>query len=508
MKMATRSKSQTQQCSRNILELPEIVFREIFKSLDIETLYFKMRKVNQEIESYIDGYLKLKGIFIVHGKPEGVPKSQARTELMSNMELHKVIYIFKMNNANIDIYTSYKDLRARFQQNDNKRYKKLNVPKFVAPLNDRNMIAFGSELNKDKSSLYVYSFDTKTSTWWKAFLKIPTHLSIREFKGLIQIGDSQLLCLYKGPGDDGSCCGYFYRWGELRQLLLSLNENPPKRGNEKIKYCFNEGIVPCELKSLDKFTLVRVAKETIMLIGGYQLYAMQNFHGCNHNNASNDGLITFKNQGPFKFYKPNELVWKGTLTQCGKSVTWEKQDLGRIKMRIKPICFKLKDNLYIAGANPKPDNYDENQCGWPRCCQNPHFGYYWMEPDFCKTCNQICVCCDKYDMKEGKYYHNVYSLPYPLTFYNHVKVATYENEEFALLVICNQDRDSSYDPVISPQRPRKYTMLAFTEDEGFQDVSYKQFEKLHILEGTAESMKFDYFTNIPNLQSDFSSISI
>jgi hypothetical protein len=65
--MNSFKKRQTPDHRKSIVDLPEQLFREIFKYLDTETVYFAMRNVSQEIKKQVDQYIELRGVFIVTG---------------------------------------------------------------------------------------------------------------------------------------------------------------------------------------------------------------------------------------------------------------------------------------------------------------------------------------------------------------------------------------------------------------------------------------------------------
>ena len=53
-----------QTCGTTILQLPELVFHEIFKYLDYKTLYFSLRDVCWKMRQHVDCHIDMKGIYI------------------------------------------------------------------------------------------------------------------------------------------------------------------------------------------------------------------------------------------------------------------------------------------------------------------------------------------------------------------------------------------------------------------------------------------------------------
>ena len=44
-----------------IMKLPEEAMREVFNNMSFQTLYFSLRRVCKDIQSYVDNYLKVRG---------------------------------------------------------------------------------------------------------------------------------------------------------------------------------------------------------------------------------------------------------------------------------------------------------------------------------------------------------------------------------------------------------------------------------------------------------------
>ena len=175
---------------------------------------------------------------------------------------------------------------------------------------------------------------------------------------------------------------------------------------------------------MHEFTLVRVAQNQLLLVGGFQYSYWKN-----------------------ETLKPNHVLWQGTLTKNEKSVTWIALNVESIPMRLNPICFKLKDNVYIVGENELKNIYPNITKLTGMC--NGCFSYL----------NYSCICCDRYNLKEGKYYSNVHSLPYPLISDEVTNVATDEKDTFAIIPNCNQTLGTG-------------KLLIFTENVGFEEVPY------------------------------------
>ena len=91
---------------------------------------------------------------------------------------------------------------------------------------------------------------------------------------------------------------------------------------------------------------------------------------------------------------------------------WEKIDIEFPIPRMWPVCFKLKDNLYICGGHGPEDASDVNGV--------TSFGLTYF------------TCCDSYNLHEGKYHQSVHLLPYPI--FNVNNIVTDADESFAIMI--------------------------------------------------------------------------
>ena len=57
--MATSTKLRKLEIIINILNLHDDIFREIFRHLEIETIYFTLREVCRKMKNYVDEYENL-----------------------------------------------------------------------------------------------------------------------------------------------------------------------------------------------------------------------------------------------------------------------------------------------------------------------------------------------------------------------------------------------------------------------------------------------------------------
>ena len=157
---------QTPKNVTNIVELPESIFCEIFRRLYIETLYCKLRIACVEIQNYVDGCLKLKGIFILDGVV--CHRGDSNEECSKPYRDARIIYIFKEHNKSFALYTS-----PPIGVSDREIRQRLDVQQFTYAYYKYSI--GGSSVHCSIPFLFVYLFDIKTNEWY-FFEIIPTHL--------------------------------------------------------------------------------------------------------------------------------------------------------------------------------------------------------------------------------------------------------------------------------------------------------------------------------------------
>ena len=156
--------------------------------------------------------------------------------------------------------------------------------------------------------------------------------------------------------------------------------------------------------------------------------------------------------------KLNRTLWKMELKHCytepfDSQCLWKAVDMGSVKPRIRPICFRLRDNIYIAGGQTLNES-DECMCVGED---------YYLDLDqdgiqkcFVRNCNSknkwtSLLCCDRYNVLQEKYYESVHHLPYSINDVD--KIVTSADETFAIIT-----------------RKNTGTCLVFTEEKGYQEL--------------------------------------
>ena len=245
-------------------------------------------------------------------------------------------------------------------------------------------------------AITVYEFDL-TRRLWKV-LKTRYVSFSSNVAGIFPINECKILIHLERPLVD-------------KFQLIDLNDESCSIGYFKLQSVRNENIldVPKGIIGMDEedISFIRVSKTTIIVISYY-------------------------------------VFLQGTLTNDVRGIAWSSTYTGKMWIRTTPVCFKLKDNIYIAGRY--------------RYCNNPRDRTYNVTSSFC---DKVCKGCDIYNYKTRKLYLNIHSLPYALCKSSAVRVATNKNEDIAVLVLT----------VLGVEK-----MLIFTHEEGF--IEPKGYEKL------------------------------
>jgi hypothetical protein len=159
---------------------------------------------------------------------------------------------------------------------------------------------------------------------------------------------------------------------------------------------------------------------------------------------------------PFRHWKKNHIMemLEGVILENENCVKWneieiELDNLDTRHLRYNPICFKLKDNLYIAGGY----TYESS--------------LYSFYKDGLVRVNSTC---DRYNLVEKKYYSTTFYWPIntdnfhgPHGAVTLSKVVTNVTETLAVIIIANEVG-------------RK--MILFTEDTGFEMFTCEQLPTL------------------------------
>ena len=313
--MATSNKRRNPESTVHILGLHEDIFREIFRHLEIETVYFTLRHVCREIKNYVDEYVTLRGIFML--------AANNRNHLPTEM-----LYVLRKSNMATTISSK---LVAPFPDPPFVKVTRL----FSAVMNGKVVVIGNNFKNWERTTGHHENFQNiyeyiPTQNKWSMVESRDAYTN--QFRPDVQqwcpIGDSKLLLLHSDVDrlHLRNLTDYIYELDFTSTIqILDLNFLDPNKNNITSTYSSKLIEVPSELRNLYYSTLARVAKDKIMLIGGkFEI----------------EGLPD----------QPNQYLWQGVITKNETVVQWEKIKVELTKVREWPICFKLKDDVFIAGG--------------------------------------------------------------------------------------------------------------------------------------------------------------
>lgn len=413
----------------NLLDMNEDIFLEIFQYLKDELIYFSLRSVSRKLKLCVDAYLELAGIFLtVAGRDNTTEvlyvlerRDHVRTIILKNIEPYpypppfyhqeKISTRCCVTQTKTVMIRSLSDLGS-FSANIKGtviigthsycmevNYKPRNYRNKINVVNvDQDAEESWKNLEK-KTVKASWPFDLKRyEVSLKKWVPIKSVVELdqnfdylmgsgKPIKFWCLLGDSSLLTFYDEIN---------ITYTRLIQINISKPHFSKFHGNT-----FSSRLVtfPYQLVGISQFSVIRVAKQQVLLVGGIKI----------HNHT-----------------KPNLSLWMGTLTKNGRNLTWVNTNSKVTQPRIKPLCFKLNNNVYITGGEGhlNGDKVD-------------------------------LLCCDRYNLESNVYSSCVYTLPYPLN-YDDAYVATNVNETFALIL-----------------DERKKKVLFFTEEKGIEE--YKKF---------------------------------
>ena len=168
------------------------------------------------------------------------------------------------------------------------------------------------------------------------------------------------------------------------------------------------------------YTAQRIGPQSLLIVGGLWIQS----------SLLSAAMPCFNNQ-------INRRIYIANLGIDGYTISWKSKYLPEITYRTYPLCFKLKNNLYICGHNPiRNSDFSLNDFDQlvmcPMCkhkerdeTHNKHLEYPAHIAD--------CTCCDKFEFSNEKCSRNVCSLPKPLRHIIWMKVTTNKNESMAII---------------------------------------------------------------------------
>ena len=373
------------------MALPEEIFREIFYYLSNSTLYFSLRKVCKQMCHYVDRYIVVRGTFFLVSWEKCRP------------------------NQIIDVIKT-----------PSKRFK----------IDWKTNIWFPNRPDSLEKTKIGCSCECKDNPLWYSIIDASINCSVTDGRKFIfyrydilsnkwNIGSEN--CNVFRRAIDGKRRLTYYR---TPSTLHSLNHCRPILLPENIQDKYDRGSY-----RTGKNLFLQLSGETNEKLDG--AYEAQ-FCSCKID--LNRCVI-------------NRYILQANLNKNGYDITRNIDYMADMPNRTRPIFFKLKESLYIAGSYPIWSKIK----GWMgtdhRNLVLNKFQHY--TGDNFKTAD--CVCCDKFDLSNEKYYPNICSIPAPLTYLTNLKVTTNKNESLAIIHF--------YDPIACREKIWLFNEL----DEQFEE---------------------------------------
>ena len=423
-----------------LLSLPEDAVRAIFHHLELSLVYFTMRLVCKKMKAYVDNYVSLGGIFLVIG----------------NAVSSELLYVFQKAPTSFKVYwkgmTSVESQNFIRQDNPYLRYERPNY--FI--WNNKVMCCIFqiSEVSLPFKNGYVlFQYNLPTNSWKLVFENINVckyanePLSKEHCHPFIlpegtwpyQLSQSRYKCNYN----------YSYAWYRDSGPYIEIKSVLDTDIIEGVIFCPGKLSLkfPKDIRKLLDFSMVGLGPQKVGVVGGFWTQKKSGLLSLADGNRG----MTDSFETPKSYFNHN--IHLGTVSINGSDTVWDCKYIPNIPSRCRPLCFKMKNNLYIAGHCSYSPLLEDN---------NPWDQWKKEDPDmwhtFCENHSDFkdCICCDRFDISESKYYRNVHSLPTPLNRMYHPKLTTDRRENFAVIEF--------FDPVDS-----KDMIWIFTEQEGFQE---------------------------------------
>ena len=191
---------------------------------------------------------------------------------------------------------------------------------------------------------------------------------------------------------------------------------------------------PKELENLELYSALRIGSQRLLFVGGIWTHRIDTrIERTGGQSSEVVNLVEHPTTGQ-NFINRHVIQVDLNTREC--IVSWKSKYIDEMPYRPNPFCFKLKNNLYIAGHRsyrPFDSHLNEKERRL-MCTSCPSFTSYTNKNKTKITSKEIiCCCCDKFDLLEEKYYRNICLLPRPMTNLIDLKVTTNKNESLALI---------------------------------------------------------------------------
>ena len=421
--MDRREKNVKKVSYAGIMDLPEQILRQIFNYLDLITLYVSLQEVCHEMKIYVSRFIGTGGIFLLIGNPQSPPELLfifTRPSGKFNVE-RKSIAPITCDGKRQHFGYLCGNLCPPFQP-------KSEYGLYYYSWND-SIIACAGEghlmCSADQHPLYQYQFITDS---WEIIFRN------------ISFCDPRPSCQHPVNFSEGTYLSHVnsksISQNSFPRLDISINNDTGVVN--RAKFCKAKTFIE-NLKENDdlyNYSVVCSPPNRIYLVGGFWRHQ--------------------KVDGPKRLKMHDKLIYPSEEIIINRAVLIEELISGKLNKikkssylddmpyRSKPLSFILNNNLYLAGHVPCSD-----------CTSVDHeHGKFFLNSVSSHLDENDCKCCDRIDLSNEKYYHNVHSMPYSLKRVTLPKITRNKDESLAVI--------SFYDPLDFQDK-----VWTFTEDTGF-----------------------------------------
>ena len=434
----------------NILHLHEEVMRKIFHFLSYEDIYFNIRNVCRQFKYMVDDYIEVAGRFILSYGPE----TSTKQLFVFKRNTHIAALCFRATDLNVpqpNFELKHIDANSKFHFGGGSLGATINDELVIGIYyweDDRNCECYSHySYYYDRAKPYFVKYNTLEKNWneIESFnLHDQTDISLKSDLVSSCLVDTILgksILVFESEYREGNSFIHY----NLKRLHIHP-KSKEKRGAKVYSGKHSHTLNPDKDFSTMKIPIAFKENEPMSEITDCAII----------NSNFNEVILVGGKDGKTKL---NRKLWKLNLHKVSRKngslhYLWVANSVSSITPRVRPICFKLKNNMFMAGGQTLNES---DEC---ICLESEY--YQEMDKDgilkcfarFCRSKNKWkdMLTCDKYDISGNNYYESCYSLPCPINDVD--KVVTDGNETFAIIT-----------------RRNTGTCLIFTEESGFQNIS-------------------------------------
>ena len=388
----------------NILDLPENIFLNLFPYLEDNEVYLTLRSVCKRLRIYCESYIKLEAKF--HLIREEYPFCAS----------FWVLYFFRKNQRMEPFYfkstipvTGWKSEIGIKHDYFTRGFNRGEYYTSFGTEHNGKIIAGSYSLSRSRhkeftKQYFFYEYTQKTKEW----NQLPsTNKEIKcAPKGVIlakcTVGNSDLVFFDTGLHilelPEKTIARTTFNFISSLFQNVKRDEYYPTINVRILRYIQTGKLFNCfefaSVVSLTKDKFILVAPNSSIIHNEYNVV---------------DDKFQRYNKEYFKS-TPKMKIWEGLVLENKSCVRWSEIEMNQDDndsrhLRIRPICFKIKNNLYIVSSLVCGE-YSEDEYLNSRFCKD--YTIYAKDHEGYKAHST----CDRYDIIEKKYYSTDYHYPF------------------------------------------------------------------------------------------------